>query len=148
MFMETRSLTTPCARGFTLIEILVVVAIVGILSAIAVPAYRDYVIRARLTEAFSGLGGVQTAAEDYWNNGSPHTYAGFNRLPPNSSSFTYTLSGATASAYTVTATGAGPVAGFIYTIDQNGTRATTAAPTGWGTSTSCWIDRKGGQCTQ
>ena len=135
-------------RGFTLSEILGVVAIVGILSAIAVPAYHDYVVRARLTEAFSGLGSVQTAAEDYWNSASPHTYAGFDRLPPNSTSFTFTLSGATASAYTVTATGAGPVAGFVYTVDQNGNRATTGAPSGWGTSTSCWIDRKGGQCTQ
>jgi type IV pilus assembly protein PilE len=146
--MDTRSPSTRRERAFTLIEILVVVAIIGILTAIAIPAYHDYVVRARLTEAFSGLGGVQTAAEDYWNSSSPHTYAGFDRLPSNSDSFTFTLSGATASAYTVTATGAGPVAGFVFTIDQNGNRATTAAPTGWGTSTSCWIDRKGAQCVQ
>ncbi len=139
------------ARGFTLIEIMVVVAIVGILVSIAVPSYRDYVLRARLTEVFTGLGGVQTAAEEYWAN--KHTYAdmdaaGQNRIPATTANFSYALTSAGDSAYLVTATGRGSMTGFAYTIDQNGTRATTAAPTGWGTSTSCWIDRKGGTCVQ
>lgn len=142
--------------GFSLIELLIVIAIIGILTAIAVPAYGGYVMRSRLVEAFSGLGSAQTSAEDYWS--SNHTYVDFDkvdashprRLPPNSSNFTFTLSNPSDSAYTVTATGntGSPVAGFTFTIDQNGNRATTAAPTGYGTSTSCWIDRKGGQCVQ
>jgi len=147
--MNFRFLSVRRAHGFTLVEILVVLAIVGILTAVAVPAYRDYVIRARLTEAFSALGGVQTAAEDYWSSGDAHTYVGFNRMPSNTANFTYALSNATASSFLVTATGAGPMAGFTYTIDQSGNR-TSATPTtlGWGSSTSCWIDRKGAGCVQ
>jgi type IV pilus assembly protein PilE len=142
--------------GFSLIELLVVVAIIGILTAVAVPAYGGYVTRSRLVEAFSGLGTAQTAAEAYWNDN--HTYVGLDtadathvrRLPADSANFAYTLgSGASDSAYTIIATGKGPTAGFIYTIDQNGTRATTAAPAGYGTiPASCWVDRKGGQCVQ
>jgi type IV pilus assembly protein PilE len=141
------------AGGFTLIEVLIVVAIIGILSAIAVPQYRDYVIRARLTEAFSGLGGVQTGAEEFWNN--HHTYSGMDGqnetvLPRTqaSSNFTYTLTTGTDSAFKVTATGRGQMASFVYTIDQNGNRTTVSTANGWGTSTSCWIDRKGGTCVQ
>lgn len=133
------------AQGFTLIEVMVTIAIIGIAMAIGLPQYRDYVTRTRLTEAFSSLQGVQPAAEQFWSNN--RTYAGFDRLP-TSVNFTYALSGATTSAYTVTATGTGPVNGFIYTINQNGVRATTASPTGWGTSVSCWVDHKGGACTQ
>jgi type IV pilus assembly protein PilE len=137
--------------GFTLIELMVVLAIIGILSAVAIPAYGNYVTRARLTEAFSGLATVQTSAEELWAN--VHSYADLNqtgasRLPPDSANFAFTLSNASESSYTVTATGRGPALGFVFTIDQNGNRATTRAPTGWGTSTSCWIDRKGGQCVQ
>ena len=147
--MDTRFQSRHRERGFTLIEILIVVAIVGILSAIAVPSYRDYVVRARLTEAFSGLGGVQTAAEEYWNTSIPHTYAGFDRLPPESASFVFSLAdGASSSAYTVVATGKGTMHDFVYTIDQNGKRATTGAPDGWTTSATCWVDRKGAQCVQ
>jgi type IV pilus assembly protein PilE len=142
--------------GFSLIELLAVVAIIGILTAVAVPAYGGYVTRSRLVEAFSGLGTAQTGLENYWND--KHTYVGFDtvdasnprRLPPDSTNFTYSLdSNASDSAYTVIATGRGPTAGFTYTIDQNGARATTAAPSGYGTiPASCWVDRKGGQCVQ
>lgn len=143
--------------GFTLIEVLIVVAIIGILTAIAVPAYGGYVMRARVVEAFSGLGAAQTSAEDYWSNN--HTYVGFDtvdathprRLPANSANFTFSFADASDSAYTVKATGntGSPVDGFVYTIDQSGNRATTAAPSGYGTMpVNCWVDRKGGQCVQ
>jgi type IV pilus assembly protein PilE len=136
--------------GFTLIELMIVVAIIGILGAIAIPAYGNYVMRARLTEAFTGLASVQTGAEEYWSN--KHTYVGFDqdtpsRMPPAGENFTFSFSGASDSAYTVTATGRAKATGFSYTIDQGGKRG-TVAPAAWGSSTSCWIDRKGGQCVQ
>jgi len=139
-------------NGFTLIEIMIAVAIVGILMAVALPAYSDYVTRGRLTEAFSTLGAAQPAAEQFWSNGS-RTYLGFDSPTspgwvPSTTNFTYALSNASPSSYTITATGTGRMAGFSYTIDQNGTRTTPATPAGWGTSTSCWVDHKGGACSQ
>jgi type IV pilus assembly protein PilE len=143
---ERENVMGRTARGFTLIEMMITVALIGILSAVALPQYRDYVTRGRLTEVFSALAAVQPAAEQYWSNG--RTYVGFDRMPPNSVNFTYSLTTATVSAYMVTATGVGQSAGFAYTIDQSGARATTASPAGWGTNTTCWVDHKGGACTQ
>ena len=58
-------------KGFTLIELMIVVAIIGILAAIAIPAYQDYTIRAQVTEGLSLAGPVETAvAEFYANHGS------------------------------------------------------------------------------
>lgn len=135
-------------RGFTLIEVMITVAIVGILAAVALPAYSDYVTRGRLSEAFVALGGAQPAAEQFWSN--KRSYELFNEakaFPKASDNFTYALSDASASAYTITATGIGKMSGFVYTVNQDGTRATSASPTGWGTSTSCWVDHKGGACS-
>lgn len=134
-------------RGFTLMEVLVTVVIVGILSAVAIPAYSAYVTRSRTTEAFTALGAAQANAEQFWSNTRSYSgYDGASAFPAATPNFTYTLSNATASTYTITATGRARMAGFVYTIDHNGNRATTATA-GWGTSTTCWVDRKGGQCS-
>jgi len=53
-------------KGFTLIELMIVVAIIGILAAIAIPAYQDYTIRAQVTEGIGLAGGVQTAVADWY----------------------------------------------------------------------------------
>ena len=57
-------------KGFTLIELMIVIAIIGILAAIAIPAYQDYTIRARVSEALSVAGGAKTTvAENITANG-------------------------------------------------------------------------------
>jgi type IV pilus assembly protein PilA len=53
-------------KGFTLIELMIAVCIVGILTAIALPAYINYVVRAQLSEAFTLVGGVKTAIEEQY----------------------------------------------------------------------------------
>jgi type IV pilus assembly protein PilA len=55
-------------QGFTLIELMIVVAIIGILAAIAIPAYQDYTIRAQATEGLSLADGAKTALAEYYTN--------------------------------------------------------------------------------
>jgi len=135
--------------GFTLLELMIVVVVISILAAIAVPSYTQYVTRSRLTDAFSSLASAQSSAEQFWSNN--RTYVGFNAapgFPQNTSNFSYNLSNQTNSAYTITATGLKTLTGFVFTIDQNGNKATTAVPAGWTASATCWIYKKGGECVQ
>lgn len=57
-------------KGFTLIELMIVVAIVGVLAAIAIPAYQDYIVRARVTEGLSLAASAQTTVAENASNGS------------------------------------------------------------------------------
>jgi type IV pilus assembly protein PilA len=63
-------------QGFTLIELMIVVAIVGILAAIAIPAYQDYTVRSKISEAMTALAAAKTSiSESYISGGSMPTSA-------------------------------------------------------------------------
>jgi type IV pilus assembly protein PilA len=55
-------------QGFTLIELMIVVAIIGILAAVAMPAYQNYIARAQMVEALNLLSGTKTPIADYYGN--------------------------------------------------------------------------------
>lgn len=79
--------------GFTLIELMVVVAIVGILAAIAIPAYQGYVVRAQISEGLSLAATAKTAVADTFagtNSGGILGYAGSGASIPGSYAYEYT----------------------------------------------------------
>ena len=141
-------------QGFTLIELMVVVAIVAVLAAIALPNYSDYVKRGKIIEATTGLSDARQRTEQQFLD--TRTYANCQtaadaaqaQLPTESGgtkTFTLACPGAV-STYTITATGQGSMAGFVYTIDNTGAKTSTG-PSGWAGNAACWAVRKSGDCT-
>lgn len=130
---------SAASAGFTLIEVMIAVAIVAILATVALPSYRDYIRRGNIPEATSALGQGRIAMEQWFQDN--RTYVGA-ACPGNGANFTFACD-TTATTFLITATGAGAMAGFTYTIDQNNGRTST---TPWGDGASCWIARQGATC--
>ena len=134
-------------RGFTLIEIMVTVAIVAILAAIALPNYSAYVQRGKIGEAISNLAAMHMNMEQYFLDSANHSYAGGPcTTPPTGTYFTYSCSIPTATTYTIVATGIASqgMSGFTYTIDESDNRQTTAFPGASGLPASCWYTKVSG----
>ncbi len=126
---------TQTARGFTLIEVMIIVVVLGILSAIAIPNYSRYVTRGQLVEATNALSEYRVRMEQFFQDNRTYSNAGNcgAALPVNLTNFAVTCAiAAGGQAYTATATGAAATAGFVYTINQANARATTALPAHWG----------------
>ena len=147
-------------RGFTLLELMIVVGIIAILSAIAIPAYNDYVLRGKLSEAYSQLSSLQIRMEQYYQDNRSYQQAGTCSdgsncaiCAPSSGVTNFQYSCATTNAgqnYSYSATGQATVGtdGFLFTVNDAGVKATTtsgnAATNGWPSNTGCWIRNKGG----
>ena len=145
---------SPAQQGFTLIEVMIVVAIVAILAAIAMPSYSDYLRRGQLPEASTYLADYRVKLEQYYQDnraystdgtcGNGATWANF--APQGTKYFTFSCAtSGTYQAFTLTATGsAGQATGHTYTLTNDGTKATTRFK-GATSSKSCWL-MNGSEC--
>jgi type IV pilus assembly protein PilE len=142
--------------GFTLIELMITVAIVAILTAIAYPAYRNYVIRGQIVYATNALSAASANMERWYQDnrtyiGGPCTPPAVNYGPTSAYFSVSCPTILTATTFTITAVGYGSVNGFTYTIDQSGTQTSTVAspaPSAWIISGGCiasW-ETKAGSC--
>jgi type IV pilus assembly protein PilE len=141
----------PVRRGFTLIELMVVIVVIGILAAVGYPAYGNYVTRGQIVEAHSTLQEARVKMEQYFLDNRTYVgacTAGTIAPLPTSQRFTYACSSLAATTYTITATGNAStgVTGFTFTLDQSNARATTAVKSGWTANASCWVVREDGSC--
>jgi type IV pilus assembly protein PilE len=147
--------TFPCRReprGFTLIELIVAIAIVGVLAAIAYPSYTAYVRRGKIVEALAELATVRVRLEQYYQDnrhyGSTASACGVSM--PLQPSFSFACSwgpGATSQSFVVTATGLASASmdGYAYTVDDSNAQRTSLFE-GAAVTAACWLKKRGDSC--
>jgi prepilin-type N-terminal cleavage/methylation domain-containing protein len=147
--------------GFTLIEIMIVVAIIGILAAIAYPQYREYVLRGQLQELTARMSEFKLRLEQSYADN--RTYEGglcssatvtmnaAARTAGSDTNFVITCvtttpaGSAAGQGFVITGTGSGPIDGFVYNINQANAKNTVSQGANWGgAKTGRWVDKRGG----
>ena len=133
------------ARGFTLIELMITIAIVAILAAIALSSYSQYVVRSKVTEAAGNLGDARVKMAQYFqDNRSYASGTACGATMPPVGNFGYTCvpasggMGDTVTASSQGSKGLGAAGDYTYTIDQSNAKATTKFK-GLVQSKTCWL---------
>ncbi len=153
--------STARVAGFTLIEVMITVAIVAILAAIALPSYSTFVMRSKIIDATTKLGDLRSDMEKAFMDrrtyllggvcASQAKIDGYNADPASNFQFTCAPA-ATDTTYTLRADGipAKGMGSFAYTIDQLNGKTTDGVPAalGWAKPSPnvCWATRKDGSC--
>ena len=136
-------------KGFTLIELMIVVAIIGILASIAIPQYSDYIKRGKAAEATSNLATLRIKMEQCFQDNRTYDIAACTAFcTTTAGNFTYACSPAsTATTYKIVASGvtARGMPNFSFSVDQANNKTsmfdgTTPSPN------TCWLTNKGGSC--
>jgi len=156
-------------QGFTLIELMIVVVVIAVLSAIALPSYTDYVTRSKLAEAYAHLSDLRVKMEQHYLDnrryssnpagGTCGITGGNAPTTQGTKYFDFTCGSATPNAtgdqeYTLTASGKASegLSGIAFSIDQGNMKRTTVsaatpmADKGYASNGACWVRKKPSQC--
>jgi len=124
--------------GFTLIELMVTVAVVAILAGIALPSYNAYITRSRVPAGLEALSSYAMRMEQGYQDTGNYGVGGCRVALPAAANYTVSCSiSNSGQGFTATATGSGQLDGYTYSIDHNATRRTVAHPKGV-PGTDCW----------
>jgi type IV pilus assembly protein PilE len=153
--LENSQLSACRSRGFTLIELMITLLIVAILSGIAYPSYRNYVIRGQIVDATQGLSTLRANMERFYQDNRTYATVGAFISPCANpyvvGTFTLQCVGTLdANNFTAQAQGtAGQLVGFVYTVNQLDVQTTTItspAPSAWIITCATSWSTKAGSC--
>ena len=135
------------AAGFTLIELMVTVAVVAIVLGVAGPSYSGYMARSRVPAGLEALSAYALRMEQAFQDNGHYGRGSCALSAPVPTHFDFSCSvGRDGQSFTATVTGKGTLAGYAYAIDQAGTRTTVSHPKGV-PSAPCWSS-KGQTCDE
>ncbi|WP_374354295.1 type IV pilin protein [Chitinimonas sp.] len=143
-------------KGFTLIELMIVIAVIGILAKIALDQYGAYVLRGKVTEAFTQLSDIRIKMEQLYvdrrgNYGAVNTDCDASVIPTTGIkyfSYTCKIDAADPQKFTITAKsvgngGMGPADSYQFTINEADLKRTTAFVGNSAVPLNCWVSSKG-----
>jgi type IV pilus assembly protein PilE len=144
-------------KGFTLIELMIVVAVIAILAAVALPSYTDYITRSKLVEAHTHLADLRVKMEQRFQDarsyvGGPCAPTGAAAADVKYFAFTCAAGEPTANTFILQAAGLDDIEGIAFTVNESNVRTTVVtggskmANKGYTGAANCWAKRKGGQC--